>query len=188
MNKAVMVGGLALVGALAWLLLLRPERAPQAPRAPKTAPAETAPAVKAPSAVTPQPKPRVADSGAPPEDAAMEPDTSKAKGPFTVDLGEHRIHLRERDGRVVEIHALLTTSSHATWRELLGRKRSLVRMMFFLGTHRAADGAAADVGGASFKAELAKRFGNVIRTGAFELRFERFEVFQLPPRDAGEPR
>ncbi len=192
MNKGVLIGGVVLVVALAWLMFLRPDPTPRAPTVtPKTPTAAPVAPDTSPPPVRPAPKTPVAnvDAGAAAADAGLTvPDAeAKPKGPFTVDLGEHRIHLRERDGRVVEIHAKLKTNEHVVWREILGRKRSLIRMMFFLGTHRAADGAANDVGGASFKATLEERFGNVIRTGDFELVFERFEVFKLPPKaaDAG---
>lgn len=186
MNKGVVVGGVVLVGALLWLLLLKPEPVPQTPRPqPVTPVAAPAPVVDAAVGAKPKPKPVDAAVVAPPDAEIVEVDAEKPSGPIVVDLGEHQIHLKERDRRVVEIHAKITTESAITAREIRGRKRNLVRMMFFLGTHRAADSAAADVGGANFKATLEARFRNVIKTGSFQLSFDRFEVFELPDVDAG---
>ncbi len=188
MNKGVVVGGLVLLGALAWLLMSKPD--PQPTRAVPEAKSPVVAPAAVPDASTLAAKPkRTPDARAaatPVADAAaVEPDGPVDTGPWTVDLGEHRIHLKERDRRVIEIHAKLTTDSALTVREIRGRRRALVRMMFFLGTHRAADGAASDVGGERFRKQLEERYRNVIKTGPFELVIDRFEVFRLPPKDAG---
>jgi hypothetical protein len=190
-NKGLIVAGVLLVAALAWLMMVRPDRALTKAAPTVAVPAATPPPV--PDAPTPRPRPRPAKAPdasvdvAPAADGAVaEADGAADKGPWTVDLGEHRIHLKERDRRVLEVQVTLTTESKLTIREIRGRRRALIRMMFFLGTHRSADGALSDSGGERFRKDLAERYRNVIKTGEFSLSIERFEVFKLPPKDAGE--
>ncbi len=186
MNRPVIYGAVVLVVGLGLLLFLKPE-VPKAP-APPAVPTRDVPAASPPDAppAPAVPKPKLvlpvedASDAGPAADAAPEP-----KGPFTTNLGEHRILLRERDGRFIEISAKLVTDDRETWRELRGRRRELVRMMFFLGTHRAADGAQADVGGEQFRADLQARFANVIRSSGWKLVIDRFEVIEVPEKDAG---
>ena len=116
---------------------------------------------------------------------APEPDAAVEKGPFEIELGEHKVLLRQRDGRYLRMVPVLVTSKPVTRDEIRRRRRELVRMLFFLVSHRDADSVADADGEARLAADLKERFGNVIRTGPIDrLAFRTFEVVR-ETADAG---
>ena len=91
------------------------------------------------------------------------------EGPFTVDLGDHTIHLKDdARKRVVRFKLLLVTQTDTTRVEIRRRRRELVRMAYFLGSKRQADGAVGTAGKTRFERDLQERFQNVIRSGSID--------------------
>lgn len=142
----------------------------------------------------PRPAPPVpafgADAGAADTDAAQ-PDATVEAGPYRVELGEHSILLAERDGRFLRVGVTLITPTIAGRAELGRRRRELLRMLYFLGSHRSAEAIALPDAEARFDADLTERFGNAVRSGALaEVELTRFEMErrEMPaPPDAGSP-
>ena len=152
---------------------------PQAtPAAPQIGPGPTPTPVPSRSggAVVPPP-PSAPDAGmvkdATPSDAMPE-------GPFEIDLGRHKIHLDDPEqGRVARIGLKLVTPHWRTRKEIARRRMELVRLLFFLGSHRRGDGAVGEAGKARFQADLHERFNNIVRTGPVdEVLFYEYDVGQ----------
>jgi flagellar basal body-associated protein FliL len=113
------------------------------------------------------PKPVAVAPDEPPAKAATAVDTPK--GPFTVDLGSHTIQLRDdARKRAVSFTLQVVTQTDETRKELRRRRRDLVRMAYFLGSKRQADGAVGSAGKARFERDLLERFQNVVRTGSID--------------------
>lgn len=111
---------------------------------------------KAPTAPVEQPEAK---------DEAVEP----PQGPFTIDLGHHTIHLKDDERkRVARFKLLLVTQTDTTRVEIRRRRRELVRMAYFLGSKRQADGAMGAAGKRRFERDLQERFQNVVRTGSID--------------------
>jgi hypothetical protein len=150
------------------------------------APAESAPGRVAEPPVRAIERAAVEDPPTPAVEA--EPDATvdaEPGGPFTVDLGEHEILLKERDGRFLRIGLSAVTPHKVTQKEILRRRRHLVRMLFFLGTRRAADAAAQPGAKTRFGSDLVERLRNVVKTGPIDrLEIRTFEVFHRAPADA----
>ena len=89
-----------------------------------------------------------------------QPETTKEavkppEGPFTIDLGNHTIHLKDDERkRVVRFKLLLVTQTDTTRVEIRRRRRELVRMTYFLGSKRQADGATGADGKRRFERDL----------------------------------
>jgi flagellar basal body-associated protein FliL len=167
-------------------------------QSPPAVPPPTVVAV-APDAMTipvrpPDPAPPVpetnADGGAADTDAA-DTDAAVEPGPYRVELGEHSILLAERDGRFLRVGVTLVTPTIAGRAELGRRRRELLRMLYFLGSHRSAEAVALPDAEARFDEDLTERFGNAVRSGAIaDVVFTRFEIErrEMPtPPDAGPP-
>ena len=145
------------------------------------APAVLAPATaRAPSSrgdAPPKLVPPVVDAG-PPE----------PQGPQTVELGTHTVYLKDEttEKRVMRFELRVTVSNAAAAKEARLRRDDLVRMAFFLGSHRVADGALGEAGRDRFANDLLERYRNVVRLGTVEaVELARYEVLpaaKVPPR------
>ncbi len=190
MKGPALIVGLAIAGGLAFWLLYSPSRRGADPvnvnsyvvadagRSQTDPPPglATKPAPKRPDAAAAKPKPAPTDAGA---DAAE-------TGPFFVDLRKQEIFLRERDGTVMRVHARLVAQTRPVWKEIVARRKSLMRMMYFLGSHRAAESARSPGADERFKSDLLARYRNVIKSGAIDLEILSFEVAKhVPKPDAG---
>lgn len=190
MPRALLVVVVLIAAAAAALLLFwRPSGRPAAPLEvppPVSAPAPSSIARLEP--VAPPSAPTPATEAAPPgvetitADAAVEP----PKGPFEVDLGRHTIHLDDPvQRRVLNVRATLVVEQFATSKEVRRRREELVRMMFFLGTHRVPEGAMGPEGRARFRDDLLERYRNVIRSSrVVDLTFSEYEVTVAPAEPA----
>lgn len=185
---AVAVAALALLGFLLWYT---PERraanavsVAAAPSGPASVAAPVGAARSAPSAPASAPA-STADvrPGVPADAGAPEP-----VGPFVVSLGNHTIYLKDTDprgGRVAKFELQLVVGKDAAQKEVRLRREELVRMTYFLGSHRVAEGALGDEGRDRFARDLLERFRNVIRGGeVLEVRLAGYEVVPGPPRQA----
>ena len=124
-----------------------------------------------------------ATTDVPAEDPVVRTDASAPapetpKGPFTVDLGAHTIHLKDdARKRVVRFNLRLVTQTDTTRVEIRRRRRQLVRMAYFLGSKRQADGAVGSAGKQRFERDLLERFQNVVRSGSIdELTLENYRI------------
>jgi flagellar basal body-associated protein FliL len=177
------IAAVVVVAAVAFFLLWNPEGRPAAPTA---GPASVgAPPTAAPVAVVPRPHaPASAEPAAPASEAqeAPAPDAAPPKGPFEIDLGRHVVHLHDPEkGRVLKVGLKITVDKPTVAREVRLRNEELVRMMFFLGSHRVADGAMGPDGQERFRQDLLDRFRNVIHDGQVEdLVFTQYEVADAP--------
>jgi flagellar basal body-associated protein FliL len=154
------------------------EQAAQVPdsvAAPVAAPTVAAPATLAAPAT-------VAEAETPAPDAAV------LQGPFEINLGTHGILLKTAEGaqkRMLDVEVVLVTSNVVTRKEIINRRKQLVRMLFFLGTRRAAASAEGDAGSALFRDHLVERYRNVIKTGAITaLKFPTWKVRDWNPAPA----
>ena len=195
MNQLVRMGVMfaILLGIALYAMWRGPEPAPEKTRARVAAPAPRAEAPPPPTASPPsadKPPPAVPPPAAQaPADAAaaeVEADAEAPEGPFTYSLGEHEILLMGEGRRFLKLGVTLVMDSAMARDEVRRRRRQLVRMLFFLGSKRQADGAEGAAGRERFERDLKARFGNAIKTGAVnEVEFTRYEVFSRPPPDAG---
>ena len=134
-------------------------------------------------AAAPQPSNRAADAGVP-----VAAEKEKPKGPFTVSLGTHTVHFRQDPGFAVRMKVLLTVPTQVTRMEVLRQRRKLVRMLFFLGANRRADGTRGSAGRDRFIRDLSTRYGNVIRSGLINrIDLKDYEVIKVNRPDAGAP-
>jgi flagellar basal body-associated protein FliL len=171
MTRNVLVGVVAVaLVALAYFLFgtaptrpVGPERLPDAPEVPSASPT-----------VARRPAPPVTDAPEDPPtlatsegrlDASVDPPT----GPFEVDLGAHTLYLKtDPENRVIRARFRVVVGTAAAQRETRLRREELLRMVYFLGTHRAAEGAEGEAGRDRFARDLLDRFRNVIRSGPVE--------------------
>ncbi|MCB9522390.1 MAG: hypothetical protein H6702_03300 [Myxococcales bacterium] len=193
MNRvALAVVALAAVAALLWFGLSKPVTGRPAGPAPTVAvvEADAAPQAPAPPLQRPATAPPSVAAVAPPPaaaDAGMEPD---AAGPPSdrYDLGDHVVRLRTPEGSPpmeLVIQVVVRAQGEAL-REVRLRRRQLIRMLFFLGSHRQADGALGAEGQDRFKADLLARYRNVVRSGEVEdLEFPTWRVQPVPAGAAG---
>jgi hypothetical protein len=106
----------------------------------------------------------------------------------TVELGTHTVYLKDEttEKRVMRFELRVTVSNAAGAKEARLRRDDLVRMAFFLGSHRVAEGALGEAGRDRFANDLLERYRNVIRLGtvdAVELaRYEVLPAAKVPPR------
>ncbi|MCA9538864.1 MAG: flagellar basal body-associated FliL family protein [Myxococcales bacterium] len=188
MNRYTLIFIAAVVAVIGYLVLQTPEMStPHAPPEVSNTPKPTNKADEPPPAPAPRRATPIADAAVamPETDAAPEPDAAVEKGPFEIEIGEHKVLLRQRDGRYLRMVPVLVTSKPVTRDEIRRRRRELVRMLFFLVSHRDADSVADADGEARLAADLKERFGNVIRTGPIDrLAFRTFEVVR-ETADAG---
>ncbi len=114
-----------------------------------------------------------------PRDAGPKVADAKAEaeqGPFTVNLGKHKIVLRERD-RALNVALEFVVRDMVTRKEALRQRSRLVRMLFFLGSHRAAEGAISADAEARFEADFLSRIRNVLKTGpVLRMKITHWEV------------
>ncbi|MCB9534913.1 MAG: hypothetical protein H6704_01520 [Myxococcales bacterium] len=107
------------------------------------------------------------------------------EGPYTVDLGTHDLLLRERDGRFLRVGVRLTTPSRTTRAEIARRREALLRMLYYLGTHRAASALELPDAEARFAHDLRQRLQQAVKTGAISrIDLAPFEMIEKPLPDA----
>ncbi len=108
------------------------------------------------------------------------------KGPFTIQLGQHTIQLKDdARKRAVQFQLQLVTQTDETRKEIRRRRKDLVRMAYFLGSKRQADGAVGVAGRTRFERDLLDRFQNVVRSGSIDaLKLANYRVFSRA-KDAG---
>lgn len=182
------VVGLAALALLAFLFWYTPEQraaaALKVPKAPE--PAAAASIAPGPSAAPRSADaPRTAQPGTPA--AVIDAGPPDPGGPVTVDLGNHTIYLNDPvERRVMRFTLRLTVGNGVAAREARLRREELVRMAFFLGSHRVADGAVGQEGRDRFANDLLDRYRNVIRSGSLDaLELADYEVIpssKLPPK------
>lgn len=110
-------------------------------------------------------------------------------GPFKVDLGQATIYLNDPvEKRVMRFTLRLTVGNQVAAKECRLRREELVRMAYFLGSHRAAEGALGEEGRDRFARDLLDRYRNVIRTGSMDdvelVGYEVIPASKVPPRRA----
>jgi hypothetical protein len=174
---------ISLLGVVAWALLREPPAArPAAPVAPVVAETRGAPPPPPPRTPVPNAPPsRPASVAAPGSAAAMavaEALEKSPQGPFEYSLGRHTIHTRLETPRArLEVEAVIVTAQQETLREVARRRQELVRMMFFLGSHRAPAGLTHGGAREHFRKDLLARYRNVVRSGpVVDLRITHWEV------------
>lgn len=197
MGRAIIgVGVLGLVGALAWFMFTREPGGREAKPVPgvkvadatdRRVPVPPLPAPKAPATEAPMPV------KAPPsvfEPTPVEEPVEAEQGPFEVRLGKHTIQVRGTDPALrtlVDIELLAVTPTVETRNELTRRRRELVRMLFFLASHRTAESVALPEAERVFADDLLERMRNVIRTGELtELRITGWKVYSRAVGDTPE--
>ena len=198
MNRgALIIGGLAIAGLLVFLVLYRAEDRPTSPAAPtqgKAMPRQetssrTAAGTRMPkrrSLVAPPPPLRV-DAGPPPSDIG--PPDAEPVGPFEVDLGEHKIWMKdgETERQPSSIGLRIVVPDWKSRKAIYDQRRRLIRMLFFLGSHRQLAGTRGERGKSQFEADLQERFANVIRTGAIDkVEMYKFEIPEPSPTEPDE--
>lgn len=190
MNRVALIAlALVAVATVLWFTLSKPVtgrpagptgtvavvEADAAPPAP--APTPRRPATAAPSSAAPPPTPLAEADAGPAPDAEAPPADRYS-------LGDHVVRLRTGDDSPpmeLVVGVVVLAKGEATLREIRLRRRQLVRMLFFLGSHRRAEGAAGAAGQARFKADLLARFRNVIRSGSVDgLEFPTYRVQPVP--------
>lgn len=182
------LAALVVAGAVAFYVFFQPSAREVTPPQVVVKQPEPAPPVEPePPPVAPPPAPREPPPPEAPDAgrrvaAPAAPDAAVAeKGPFAVELGEHRIALRGEPPRDLHVGLRLWTDNPTTRQEIVRRRRELVRMLFFLGSHRQADGASGADGQARFADDLLERYRNVVKTGPVDrLELTRYEVLPRP--------
>jgi hypothetical protein len=182
------VVGLAALALLAFLFWYTPERrAASALSVPVAAePAASGSSAPGPSAAPRSANaPRTAQAGTPA--AVIDAGPPDPGGPVTVELGNHTIYLNDPvERRVMRFTLRLTVGNGVAAREARLRREELVRMAFFLGSHRVAEGALGQEGRDRFANDLLDRYRNVIRSGTLDaLELADYEVIpssKLPPK------
>lgn len=192
MNRLpIIAAALALLGAAAFFVLYSPEsRTANAVPEVRVDPIDAtvvrpAPArrLAADSAVD-VPRPSVAPDAA--IELAVDAEVVAPKGPYTVKLGTHTVVLRERD-QAVTITLEVVARDDVTRKEVQRRRRHLVRMLYFLASHRAGAGALLPDAKARFQADLLTRYRNVIKTGPLlRMKISDWSVEAWSPPDAGD--
>lgn len=171
---------LAALALLVFLFWYTPERrAALAVSAPKAPEAAVAPKVEAsPPAAAPRstPAPRSVAPGAPA--AVIDAGPPDSIGPVVVDLGRQTIYLSDPvEHRVMRFTLRLTVGNQAAAKEARLRRDELIRMAYFLGSHRVGDGAVGQEGRDRFADDLLERYRNVIHTGSMDsLELADYEV------------
>jgi flagellar basal body-associated protein FliL len=144
-----------------------PEVPPPAPRAPATA--APMPVKEPPTLLAPEP---------------VEEPVEAEQGPFEVSLGKHTIQVRSDDPSVrsmVDIELVAVTPTATTRNELGRRRRDVVRMLFFLASHRTSESVALAEADRVFADDLLERLRNVIRTGEItELKVVSWKIYERP--------
>lgn len=162
---------LAAMALLVFLFWYTPDRraalavsTPKAPEAAVSPKAESPP----PAIVSrPTPAPRSARPGAPA--ALIDAGPPDAVGPVVVDLGRQTIYLNDpTEHRVMRFTLKLTVGNQAAAKESRLRRNELIRMAYFLGSHRVGDGAVGQEGRDRFANDLIERYRNVIHTGTMD--------------------
>ncbi len=127
------------------------------------------------------------DSNAREVDASA-PEPEAPEGPFTVNLGSHKVHLRDDDRKRVAFFQLeLVTDTDDTRREIRRRREQFVRMTYFLGSKRQADGVARPDGKERFERDLLERFQNIVHTGDIsQVSLRGFELKSVPAKSDTE--
>ncbi len=172
-----------LLGALFLLaLLLLYRSSPQAPE-PSLESEVEAPTPELPTSEEALKSPSV-DAAPPmevqlPEDLGL-PKDAAPQGPFLVPLGAHSLHLKGGE-EILDLELSLRVAQARTQKEVHRRRRQLLRMMLFLGTHRVPEGIESPEGRARLKKDLEERFGNVLRSGP--LLGVEFSKYQLRSRN-----
>lgn len=186
----LLMAGVVVLGAAAFFVWYQPAPRPAAvpPPPPKPAPPPAPPdlgPLPRPIAAPEPTAPRVAEAPVD-ADAGAAPDAAKAdEGPYTVDLGTHDLLLRERDGRFLRVGVQLTTPSRTTRAEMARRREALLRMLYYLGTHRAASALEQPDAEARFAHDLRQRLQQTVKTGAISrIDLEPFEMIEKPLPDA----
>ncbi|MFZ4734712.1 MAG: hypothetical protein ACOYM9_02145 [Bradymonadia bacterium] len=171
MTRNVLVGVVALaLVALAYFLFggaptrpVGPESLPDAPEAPSNAPTAARRPVQ-PATDAPEEPPTLAAT-----EGRLDAAVDSPKGPFEVDLGAHTLYLKtDPENRVIRTRIRVVVGTPAAQRETRLRREELLRMVYFLGTHRAAEGAEGEAGRDRFARDVLDRFRNVIRSGPVE--------------------
>ena len=184
-----MLVGLAALALLAFLFWYTPERraamAVKSPKAPEAAVSPTPESPPVSAAPRTAPAPRSLASGAPA--AVLDAGPPDVIGPVVVDLGRHTIYLNDPvSRRVMRFTLRITVGNQAAAKESRLRREELVRMAFFLGSHRVADGALGQEGRDRFAADLLDRFRNVIHSGSMDgielVDYEVIPADKLPKR------
>ncbi len=107
-------------------------------------------------------------------------DSEEPKGPFEIDLGEHTLHFKQDRGHAIRTKIIVRVPDTKTRNEVFRKRRSLKRMLYFLGSKRRLEGARGDAGKSRFRRDLEIRFGNVIRNGQLlALELPEYEVVEV---------
>lgn len=195
MNRVVLLIVALIAVAIGLFVLLNPlEVEGPEPSSPTAAPAPPAEAPPDPPPAPAKAEPVTAE----PEKAEpreTEPDPAEPEledGPFRYSLGNHRISLKERDGRYLQVEVTLVTSDRETRKEIPRRRRALVRMLYFLVSHRSADAVTLADGPKRLGDDLMARYRNVLRSPLDTLEMNTFKVVEGPvpqkPLKPGEVR
>lgn len=184
----LLMAGVVVLGAAAFFVWYQPAPRPVTVPPPPPAPAPPPPAPDLgplPRPVAP-PTPSAPPTIEAPVDAGAAPDAAPAdEGPYTIDLGTHDLLLRERDGRFLRVGVQLTTPSRTTRAEMARRRETLLRMIYYLGTHRAASALEQPDAEARFAHDLRQRLQQAVKTGAISrIDLEPFEMIEKPLPDA----
>lgn len=186
MNRAVLVVVALIALTIGLFVLLNPPQVEPPPATTPTAVAPTPPPAPAPTPAPPAPAPApVEPPPAAPEPAADPPAVEEPadEGPSRYSLGSHRISLKERDGRYLQVEVTLVTSDPQTRDEIRARRRALVRMLYFLVSHRSADAVALSDGPTRLGRDLMARYRNVVQGSLDKIEIGTFQIVQgaVPP-------
>jgi len=114
------------------------------------------------------------------------PEKKVEKGPFEINLGTHTLHSRPDRGQAIRVTVLLTVPDAKSRKLVYLQRRSLTRILYFLGAKRRADGARGPAGKDRFLRDVAVRFKNVIRTGTIDrIELRDYEVIAVDLPDLG---
>ena len=190
MNLPITFGFFAVVGAVIFMVWYTPSsREGHAPNVPQV---ELVKAHDEPAADEHRSRARAktatkteAPDEAPIDDAGP-PEPDVGQGPWMVDLGSHTIYLKD-EGQVMRVHPVLWLTRRVTQKEVARRRRRLVRMLFFLGSHRRAEGSRGSEGQQRFHDDLLARFRNVVKTGPIaRLELAQYEITDAPKPDEAD--